>query len=289
MLRFMSLSSGSCGNSYFLTDGAGGIIIDAGVSLRRLSTLLKERGFSLDSFQAVLITHDHFDHIRHLGSWCKRLSKPIYATGTLHEALCNYNFTRSWVGSNKRVLEDDGPTMLRLHPDAPDEACPVIRYFEVPHDATQTVGYFIEWRGVRFFLMTDAGRVTDEALRYASMADAVVFESNYDMSMLLSGPYTHDLKMRICKGNGHLSNDDCAEAVRKFWHPGLKHIFLCHLSENNNTPELAFEASAAALRSIAAGNGFTAKDITDLQTLPRTRPSQIFDLQGPAVLVFDLQ
>ena len=85
--------------------------------------------------------------------------------------------------------------------------------------------------------------------------------------------------MRICKGNGHLSNDECAEAVRRFWHPGLKNLFLCHLSENNNTPALAFEATAEALRSIDAGGGLTAKDVTNLQTLPRTTPSQVYILQ----------
>ena len=96
--------------------------------------------------------------------------------------------------------------------------------------------------------------------------------------MLIGGPYPHELKMRICKGNGHLSNDECAAAVKCFWHPGLRHIFLCHLSENNNTPALAFEATADALRSIPAGNGLYAKDITNLQTLPRTTPSRLFNL-----------
>jgi phosphoribosyl 1,2-cyclic phosphodiesterase len=156
--------------------------------------------------------------------------------------------------------------------------CPRISHFVVPHDATQTVGYFIEWKDVKFFLMTDAGRVTEEALEYASKADTVVFESNYDTGMLFGGPYPHDLKMRICKGNGHLSNDECAEAMRRIWHPGLKNIFLCHLSENNNTPELAFEATADVLRSIDAGGGLNAKLLTNLQTLPRTRPSLIFSL-----------
>ena len=126
--------------------------------------------------------------------------------------------------------------------------------------------------------MTDAGRVTDEALEFASQSDSVVIESNYDMGMLIGGPYTHQLKMRICKGNGHLSNDECASAVRRIWHPGLRNIFLCHLSENNNTPSLAFEASAEALRSIDAGNGCTAKDVTNLQTLPRSTPSCFYDI-----------
>ena len=278
MLRFMSFSSGSNGNCYFLHDGTNGIIIDAGVSLRRLKKYLIQRGFSLDSFQAILVTHDHLDHIRHLGSWCKHLNKPVYATAVLHDALMWHTFTRDWIAPCRRVLEE-GSTVLNLGPDVAMEDCPSVTHFVVPHDATQTIGYLIEWHGTRFFLMTDAGRVTQEALEYASSADAVVFESNYDMGMLIGGPYPHDLKMRICKGNGHLSNDECAEAVRRFWHPGLKNLFLCHLSENNNTPALAFEATAEALRSIDAGDGLTAKDVTNLQTLPRTTPSQVYILQ----------
>ena len=167
---------------------------------------------------------------------------------------------------------------IRLRGDIPEEELPLVSHFVVPHDATQTVGYFIEWSGVRFFLMTDAGRVTDEAIEYARKADAVVFESNYDSGMLIGGPYPHELKMRICQGNGHLSNDECASAIRRFWHPGLKNIFLCHLSENNNTPSLAFDSAADALRSIRLDGHLTAKEITNLQTLPRTRASQMFTL-----------
>lgn len=275
MLKFMSLSSGSSGNCYFLHDGSHGLVMDAGVSLRRLKKCLTERGYSLDSFQAVLVTHDHLDHIRHLGSWCKHLKKPVYATRVLHDALARHSFTQDWINPCRRILESAG-SEIPLGPDHSDN--PFVIPFVVPHDATQTVGFFIQWHLRRFFLMTDAGRVTPEAIGYASQADAVVLESNYDPDMLFGGPYPHELKMRICKGNGHLSNDECAEAVRKFWHPGLEHIFLCHLSENNNTPGLAFAASAEALRSIDLGGGLTAKDVTDLKALPRTTPSCIFDI-----------
>ena len=278
MLRFLSLSSGSCGNCYFLSDGRSGLLIDAGVSQRRLKKTLTENGFDVDSFQAVLVTHDHLDHIRHLGSYCKHLKKPVYATAVLHEALSHHTFTKDYILDYRCVLPDEGPVRIRLRGDVPEEELPLVSHFVVPHDATQTVGYFIEWSRVRFFLMTDAGRVTDEAIEYARKADAVVFESNYDSGMLIGGPYTHELKMRICQGNGHLSNDECASAIRRFWHPGLKNIFLCHLSENNNTPSLAFDSAAEALRSISVDGHLTAKDITNLQTLPRTHASQMFTL-----------
>ncbi len=278
MLKFLSLSSGSCGNCYFLSDGKSGLLIDAGVSVRRLKRILMEHGLGLDSFQAILVTHDHLDHIRHLGSYCKHLKKPVYTTHTLRIALLNHTFTMDYIGGCCSEIPEGTPCRIPLGADVPEGECPVVSCFVVPHDATQTVGYFIEWGGRRFFLMTDAGRVTDEALALAGRADAVVIESNYDPGMLIGGPYTHELKMRICQGNGHLSNDECASAITVFWHQGLKHIFLCHLSENNNTPTLAFSAAADALRSIPAGVGLTAKDVTCLQALPRSTPSAMFEL-----------
>ena len=148
-----------------------------------------------------------------------------------------------------------------------------VRYFIVPHDATQTVGYAIEVAGHKFVIMTDVGRMTDEAVEFARQADTVVVESNYDMDMLMSGPYTHELKMRIVQGCGHLSNDECASAVKRFWHSGLKNIFLCHLSENNNTRQLAADCTGAALAEIGVEKGTVA-----LRCLPREYPSQIFTL-----------
>ena len=93
MVKFMSLSSGSCGNCYYLGTDNGGIIIDAGVSLRRLKKALMENGLDLDSFSAVLVTHDHLDHIRHLGSFCKRIAKPVYTSADIHAALAKHTRT----------------------------------------------------------------------------------------------------------------------------------------------------------------------------------------------------
>jgi phosphoribosyl 1,2-cyclic phosphodiesterase len=148
-----------------------------------------------------------------------------------------------------------------------------VRYFVVPHDATQTVGYAIEADGHKFVIMTDIGRMTDEAVEFARQADTVVVESNYDMDMLMRGPYTYELKMRIVQGCGHLSNDECASAIKRFWHPGLRNIFLCHLSENNNTHDLAYECAAEALKEIGAPKGSVS-----LRCLPRRYPSQLFTL-----------
>ena len=108
MLRFMSLSSGSCGNCYYLGTDNGGILIDAGVSLRRLKKALQEYELDTDSFSAVLVTHDHLDHIRHLGSFCKRLNKPVYTTGTIHSALARHTFTAPTISPCRRIMEGEG-------------------------------------------------------------------------------------------------------------------------------------------------------------------------------------
>ncbi|MBO7547705.1 MAG: MBL fold metallo-hydrolase [Bacteroidales bacterium] len=269
VLRFKSFSSGSCGNCYFLgleEEGeiTAAVLIDAGVSLRRLKRELAAEGLGLDSFSAVLVTHDHLDHIRALGSYCKHLGKPVYATSELLYALSHHTFTLDYIGAVKRPLADEGWTDI-----VPGKIA--VRYFVVPHDATQTVGYAVRIGGRNFVIMTDIGAMTDQALAYARGADTVVIESNYDLEMLLKGPYTYDLKMRITRGSGHLSNDQCASAIRSFLHPGLRHIFLCHLSENNNTPDLALAASRAALADAAA-------PAPTLRALPRRTPSQLFRL-----------
>ena len=266
MVKFMSFSSGSCGNCYYLGDGQKGILIDAGVSVRRLKRALEDNGMSFDSFSAILVTHDHLDHIRHLAAFCKKLMKPVYATSVLHNALLRHTFTSRIIGSYSALLEDD------VYNDINGIS---VRCFEVPHDATQTVGYSIELDGHRFVIMTDVGRMTDEAVAFASEAETVVIESNYDMDMLMGGPYTHELKMRIVKGNGHLSNDECASAVRRFLHPGLRNIFLCHLSENNNTHQMAYDCTLAALKDVCASSGIP---VPALRCLPRRQPSPLFTL-----------
>jgi phosphoribosyl 1,2-cyclic phosphodiesterase len=263
-IKFMSLSSGSCGNCYYLGTPSGSILIDAGVSLRRLKKTLIENGLDVEDISAILVTHDHLDHIRHLGSFCKKLCKPVYTTDVIHGALARHTFTAPTIAPCRRILSEGEWNEI---------AGIKVRYFIVPHDATQTVGYAIEADGHKFVIMTDVGRITDEAVEFARWADTVVVESNYDMDMLMGGPYTHELKMRIVQGCGHLSNDECASAVKRFWHEGLRNIFLCHLSDNNNTRQLASDCTAAALEDLGVPKGHVA-----LRCLPREYPSQMYRL-----------
>ena len=269
-IKFKSFSSGSCGNCYYLgvtEEGTctAGVLIDTGVSLRRVRKELAAEGMTPDDFQSILITHDHFDHIRALGSYCKYLRKPVYATDVLHRALSRNVFAKDYIASCRKVLDDGWTEVVPGQIRA--------RYFIVPHDATQTVGYNIDFinYNFKFVLITDCGRITPEALEYAGSADAVVIESNYDSFMLEHGSYPKPLKDRIRDGQGHTSNAECAQAISSFVHPGLRNVFLCHLSENDNTPEKAHRCSRKALDD--AGR----QDVR-LVTLPRQLPSRLFTL-----------
>ena len=245
MIRFKSFSSGSCGNCSFLGTDAGGtlkgVLIDAGVGWRSfLRSLVGER-LDAGSIGAILITHDHYDHIRHLGSLSKKLSIPVISTETILHALRRHPYTGEFTG-RAMACGEWMPVAEGI-----EALC-----FRVPHDAAETVGYAIRLEGRLFVIMTDIGEMTSEALSLARQADTVVIESNYDPQMLIGGSYDYALKIRISKGHGHLSNPACADALREIWHPGLRNVFLCHLSANNNSPELALASARAALSSVGA-------------------------------------
>ena len=272
-IKFQSFSSGSCGNCYFIgifneIDACeAGVLVDAGFSPRRLKKELEREGLCFDDFAGLLVTHDHNDHIRSLGSYCKHLRKPVWTPPSLAGALSHHFITGEYYGRCSRTLapgwNDIGPGRIR------------VQYFEVPHDASCTYGYALLLDDHKFVIMTDIGRMVPQALAFARQADTVVVESNYDLYMLRPGPYPRELQDRICGGSGHLSNVECAQALRDFAHPGLRNVFLCHLSEHNNTPELAYQESAAVLQELYTGSS---DRIPRLCPLPRMTPSPLFVL-----------
>lgn len=276
-IKFKSFSSGSCGNCYFLgifneiEACEAGVLIDAGFSPRRLKKELARDALSFDDFAGLLITHDHNDHIRSLGSYCKHLRKPVWSPPELAGALSRHFITGEYYDDCRRPLAAGWNELVpgRIR----------VQSFEVPHDAFHTVGYALLLDDYKFVIMTDIGRMVPQALGFARQADTVVIESNYDLEMLRHGPYPKDLQDRICGGHGHLSNAECAEAVRAFVHPGLRNIFLCHLSEHNNTPELAYQASSDVLRErYNPGAELQDERLPRLCPLPRMTPSPLFVL-----------
>jgi len=263
MVRFISLSSGSNGNCYYIGNERTALLVDLGIGGRTVSKRLSDAGIPLSSVEMILVTHDHIDHIKYLGSVARKLSLPVFATATLHEAF-EHNFcTRGMISGCRRVIRKE--TFFE-HRGVKFVA------FGVPHDATETLGYFIDFFGEKFVFMTDLGSVPDTAKEYCRTADHIIIESNYDMDMLLRGPYPPDLKKRIIQGHGHMSNDQCASAIKEIYHPGLKDLFLCHLSENNNTPELAYTNACTALEAIGVKVGTDVK----LYCLPRREASPLF-------------
>lgn len=264
-VRFLSLSSGSSGNCYFIFNEQCAVMIDAGVSLRRMKNSLSAAGITPDDIDIVLITHDHYDHIRHLGKFAGHYGKPIYTTPALCRALV----------FDSRVKEVDN-AFLRPCECMSCTSYEGFTFMPVPvgHDATETVGYFMDFYGEKILLLTDLGRIPPEAYGLARQCSHIIIESNYDFDMLLTGPYTHELKGRIMCEKGHLSNDDCANFIRGVYHKGLEHVFLCHLSEQNNTPKTAYECTKAALAEIGVVPG---RDLM-LYPLPRREASALIEL-----------
>lgn len=266
MLRFISFGSGSSGNCYFLYTEHDGLLIDVGVGIRTLKKHFKDYGLSLSQVQHVLVTHDHADHIKSVGSISYDYQLPVYATAEVHEGIDrNYCVQRKVNADMRHILEPNVTIQMGEFSVTP---------FTVPHDSSDNVGYFIEAGQTTFCIITDAGKVTEEMAQFIYRAQYLVIEANHDVEMLQQGPYPQHLKVRIMSDTGHLSNKDCAEAIANNMTEQLRYVWLCHLSEENNHPELARKTVEATLRSYGIIVG---KDI-QLEVLRRTKPTGIFEL-----------
>ncbi len=264
-VKFLSLSSGSNGNCYVIFNDECAVMIDAGVGMRRAGKALKGAGIGLDDIDLVLVTHDHSDHVRHLGRFVGKFALPVYTTPVLCRVFANDRRMPEVTNAFLKPCECMSQTAYKGFSFIP---------FRVGHDATETVGYFMDFYGEKIMLLTDLGRVPEPVFGMARQCGHIIIESNYDFDMLLCGPYTRELKERIMGDNGHLSNDDCASFVKRVYHEGLKHVFLCHLSDHNNTPKTAYECTKAALAEIGVVPG---RDLM-LYPLPRREASEVIEL-----------
>ena len=267
MLKFISFGSGSSGNCYYLGTDTDGLMIDMGVGIRTLKKHMKDYGVQIGSVHHLLVTHDHADHIKSVGSFCHDYHIPVYATSRVHHGIeHNYCVTRKVAPEMKKALESGEQVTLGDF---------VVRPFPIPHDATENVGYEIEVEGVVFVIMTDIGMITDDIRKIITKANYLVIEANHDVQMLNDGPYPEYLKKRILSGSGHLSNTECGEALAENMSEGLRHVWLCHLSEENNHPELARKTVESILRSHGVIPG---KDL-ELEVLRRTMPTGPYELK----------
>ena len=267
MMKFISFGSGSSGNCYLLTTPNDALLIDLGVGLRGLKKDFREYGFSLSSVHHVLITHDHADHIKSVGSFSHDYQIPVYATREVHVGINrNYCITQKISADLARVIEKGKTQQIGDFS---------VTAFGVPHDSSDNVGYFIEAEGTNFCVMTDVGTVTDEMKEYIRRARHLVIEANHDEEMVMSGPYPQFLKTRILSQTGHLSNRNCALALIENMSEDLQNVWLCHLSEENNHPELARKTVESLLRDY----GIIAGVDLQLEVLKRNSPTGVFELE----------
>ena len=265
-VRFISLASGSSGNCYYIGTEDYGILIDAGIAVRTIKKNLKEVGIGLETIQGVFITHDHADHIKAVGGLGEKLNIPIYTTARIHEGINRSYCMTEKLHSSVRYLEKNQPMHLKDF---------IIESFEVPHDGTDNVGYCIEIDGKTFSFLTDLGEITPTAADYIRKANYLILEANYDEEMLKMGTYPLYLKERIASHTGHMSNTDTANFLADNISEHLKYIWLCHLSKDNNHPELAYKTVEWKLKE----KGIVVGRDLYLCALKRTTPSELYEFE----------
>lgn len=232
-MEFYTLASSSAGNAALACHNDTHLLIDAGISCRRITQSLAVLNLTLDDLDGILITHEHIDHVRGLTTLAQKCPAPLYATfGTAAAIQYPEPRLRAFATGKEFTIKD-------LH----------IRSFHTSHDAKESVGYRIESDAGSLAVLTDTGFVTDEAHDAALGADMLLLESNHDVVMLKNGGYPYYLKQRILSEYGHLSNDAAAEFAIECVRAGTSDILLAHLSDENNSPQLAEYTVGRALQS----------------------------------------
>ena len=244
------LASGSAGNCIWLGTDKTALLIDAGISIKNLKNKLNAIGESIERLSAICLTHEHTDHAHGAIALCQQYKIPLYATrGTINA-----------IGSLGKAPPD-------IHPFQANHPFPVgdvlVEAFSISHNAVDPVGFTVKSaEGVRVGILLDTGTVTNQMLQSLRCCDALVLEANHDEELLNNSPLPQDLKERISGAFGHLSNDQAAELLTRLKGSRLKQVFLVHLFEPYNSPELAVHAVRRALDGTARITG---------KTMPRLR------------------
>ena len=247
MARFTTLYSGSSGNSAFIEENGRYLLVDMGKSCRTTLAALKTLGVSPLDLQGILVTHEHSDHVSGLNVFLKKYPVPVYASAATLD-----------------VLEERGVLPERVDGIAVDGREEeiggfTVQSFSTSHDSVDCCGYrILTPSGKAVAIATDLGFISDEVMANLYCADVVALESNYDLNMLMSGRYPYYLKMRIASERGHLCNDECAQTILRLMKAGCKNFSLCHISQENNTPELAL----ATLQYVLAAQQFVPDEKT---------------------------
>lgn len=254
-LTFCTLASGSKGNCIYVSAGEGAVLIDCGLSAKETLRRLEARGLPLHAIKAIIITHEHTDHVRGVRVLAKRLRVPALATGATWAAARDTDTVRHVPMTAGQALETAG---IKVHP------------FSVPHDAADPVGLVLTAGGARLGVATDLGAPTRLVRHHLAGCQALVLEHNHDAQMLAEGSYPPWLKQRVRSAHGHLSNEQGAELLADLAHQGLRQVVLAHLSEQNNRPELARRAAQECLSGCGCSAG--------LWVAAQDQPSDVFTI-----------
>lgn len=261
-LNICTFASGSSGNCALIWHKNTYILLDAGISMRRTVNSLKKLGIEAGQINAVLITHEHSDHISGLQMLTKYFSVPVYASGGTARAIVRSGALPEGYIS---VFETGKAFCL---------GDMEILSFETPHDTAESVGFTLTAGNRKLAFTTDLGHISPEVEHAVAGADTVVLESNHDIGMLKAGSYPYMTKVRILGNRGHLSNDAGGEFAAKLAAAGTKRIMLAHLSRDNNTPELAFSTVSGKMRR----NGIKAGTDMELYIAPAAEMSSLLDV-----------
>lgn len=242
MLKFCPLFSSSSGNSVYIGDRDGGILTDVGRSAKQTDLMLAEIGVDVSSIKGIFITHEHTDHVNGLSVFAAKHNIPVYASAGTLLALKRKNIL------NAKHID------IAINTDEISIAGLSVKPFKTSHDCADGRGYVITGcDGItKAAVATDTGFVSSELLSTITGSKLVYIESNHDVDMLRSGPYPYTLQKRILSDIGHLSNDACADALCALVNKGTTHVILAHLSQENNTEQLAYDTSVTKLLEMGA-------------------------------------
>lgn len=240
-MKLLSLGSGSSGNCYYIESQQHALLVDLGIGIRLFKKYASNYALPLHRLQALLLTHDHMDHVKAAGVFAQHRQLPVYATDAVFHGMEINPVLRVKVPANLQRRFNHGETQT-IGPFQ-------IKSFLVPHDASSNSGYYITDGITSLCLMTDIGHITEELRLHVSTAEHIIVEANYDTQMLETGRYPQFLKQRIRSGYGHLSNSQTAEFLYQCLTPATRNVFLCHLSEENNMPEKAHNAISEAIKA----------------------------------------
>ena len=231
-MRFTSIASGSSGNCTYIGSDNTHILVDAGVSKKRIEEGLHELDLSLEDIDAIFVTHEHTDHISAIRTILKKHDIPVYATGGTIKGIRQSDKKGEMAGSEfRRVFVDQAVVVGDM----------IVNPMKISHDALEPCGYRIFCGDKKVGVATDLGCYDEYTVKCLEGCDALLLEANHDVRMLQTGPYPYILKTRILGDKGHLSNDKSSELLCRLLHENIKGVFLGHLSKENNMPELAYE------------------------------------------------